>query len=59
MAKNRRGKGLVKVPNHGRGVCPVCERTGIKLVWEIKDKDGEVVKVCKNCRNTTPDKLGA
>ena len=33
MAKNNRGKGLKKVPNNGRGECPVCHRTGIKLLY--------------------------
>ncbi len=50
MSKNNRGAGLREVPGRGRGVCPVCGRTAIKLVYEVK-KGEETLKVCKNCRN--------
>ncbi len=34
--------------NNGRGTCPVCKRTGVKVLYsrEISDK---TVKVCKRC----------
>ncbi len=57
MSKNRRGKGLVSLPNNGRGECPICKRTAIKLVWEWKDKDGKEINVCKNCRAKDPQKV--
>ena len=58
MAKNHRGKGLKNLPNHGRGECPVCHRTGVKLLYE--DKVGEQThKVCKNCRQSAAQKLSA
>ncbi len=55
---NRRGKGIKDLPNHGRGECPVCHRTGIKLLNEIKVGE-KTVKVCKNCKNIAAEKLGA
>lgn len=58
MAKNHRGKGLKSLPNGGRGECPVCQRTGIKLVYEVKVGD-KTHKVCKNCKNIAAEKLGA
>jgi len=58
MAKNFRGKPLRSVPARARGNCPVCNRTGIKLLHEIKVSD-KTIKVCKNCRHTSPEKLQA
>ena len=49
MAKANRGKGLNEFPNHARGVCPVCGRTGVKLLYEVKGADKKT-KVCKLCR---------
>lgn len=43
MAKNKRGKYVKKIKNW-RGTCPICKRTGVKLLWQ-KDK----VAVCKRC----------
>ncbi len=50
MAKPHRGKGLWKMPGRARGTCPVCGRTGIKLLYPLK-VNGETVNVCKHCRN--------
>ena len=50
MAKTRRGKGLLKVPKHGRGTCPLCEKTGLKLLYDVKKGD-ETLKVCKRCQS--------
>ncbi|MDD2228345.1 MAG: hypothetical protein PHY48_02915 [Candidatus Cloacimonetes bacterium] len=58
MAKNYRGKGIVNLPSHGRGECPVCHRTGIKVLHEIKLTD-KTIKVCKICKGTSPEKLSA
>ncbi|HOY84984.1 MAG: hypothetical protein LHW45_04935 [Candidatus Cloacimonetes bacterium] len=55
---NRRGKGVKNLPQHGRGECPVCHRTGIKLLNEIKVGD-KTVKVCKNCKNIAAERLSA
>lgn len=58
MAKNFRGKGIKNLPSHGRGECPSCHRTGIKVLHEVKVGD-KTLKVCKNCKGISPDKLGA
>ena len=34
MAKNHRGTGIRTLPAHGRGTCPLCKSTGIKVVYE-------------------------
>lgn len=55
---NRRGKGIKNLPNHGRGECPVCQRTGIKLLNEIKVGE-KTIKVCKNCKHIAAERLSA
>ncbi|MGF1506022.1 MAG: hypothetical protein ACFB51_12960 [Anaerolineae bacterium] len=45
MAKSHRGKVLRRLPSRGRGICPDCGRTGVKLLYSQGD-----VKVCKHCR---------
>lgn len=54
MSKNHRGKGLKNVPKRGRGICPICGRTAVKIVWEWKNKEGKTVNVCKLCKSTDP-----
>ena len=46
MSKAHRGTGIRKEPNHGRGTCPVCGKTQIKILYD-QDVDGKKVKVCK------------
>ncbi|QOY35237.1 hypothetical protein AWH56_021475 [Anaerobacillus isosaccharinicus] len=53
MATITRGKVLRELSSRGRGTCPLCERTRIKLLYDY-DISGVVKKVCKNCR---PKKL--
>lgn len=48
MSKAHRGTGVRKEPNHGRGTCPVCGKTQVKVLYE-KEVDGNKVKVCKTC----------
>ena len=48
MAKTHRGKVMRELPGCGRGTCPICGRTGIKIVFEIT-KDEQTLKVCKRC----------
>jgi hypothetical protein len=50
MGKTHRGKGVRNLPSHGRGTCPVCKRTRIKLLYPRGLPDGTTVKVCKRCR---------
>jgi len=49
MSKAHRGKGIRELALHGRGVCPVCQREGVKLLYEL-DAGEAKVKVCKICR---------
>jgi len=58
MAKNNRGKGLSKIPAHGRGECPACHRTGIKVLYDIKTGD-KTIKVCKNCKGIPAERITA
>jgi hypothetical protein len=49
MSKAHRGKGIRELFAHGRGTCPVCGATGIKILYE-QEAGGQKVKVCKPCR---------
>jgi len=49
MGKTHRGFGVREMQNRGRGTCPVCKRTGIKVVYE-HEIDGKKVMICKQCR---------
>ena len=51
MAKTHRGKGLRSQVRHGRGACPICKRTAVKVVYEYQVKD-KTIKVCKTCKAT-------
>jgi len=61
MSKNNRGAGLREIPGRGRGTCPICGRTSIKVLYELKKED-QTIKVCKFCRKRkfeTPPKTDA
>jgi transcription elongation factor Elf1 len=47
MAKAKRGKNIKA--SGWRGTCPICKRTGVKLLWDVKTEEGKEVKVCKVC----------
>lgn len=47
MAKAKRGRNIKKAG--WRGQCPICERTGVKLLWEAKNEQNESLNVCKKC----------
>ena len=47
MPKPKRGK-LVKTSQTWRGICPICNRTGVKLLWE-KSVGEDKKSVCKQC----------
>lgn len=49
MAKTKRGKGLWNTPSRGRGTCPVCLSTRIKLLYSVANSEGKIVTVCKKC----------
>jgi hypothetical protein len=50
MSKAHRGSGIRTEVNHGRGECPVCKRTGVKVLFEAT-VEGEKTKVCKMCNS--------
>ncbi|MDR1957285.1 MAG: hypothetical protein LBQ30_10600 [Treponema sp.] len=48
MSKAHRGKGIGDLVSRGRGQCPVCKRSRVKLLYEL---EGDAkVKVCKVCK---------
>lgn len=49
MSKSHRGKGILELAAHGRGVCPRCKSTGIKTLYD-QEIDGNKVQVCKYCK---------
>ncbi|MDQ0063879.1 hypothetical protein [Paenibacillus harenae] len=59
MAKTKRGKALWNVPSHGRGTCPVCVSTRIKLLYARTTSDNKAIKVCKRCANAPQTKVDA
>ena len=53
MSKKFRGKGIIHLPSHGRGTCPICKATRIKLLYELVTKSGSKITVCKRCQHKT------
>ena len=51
MGKPHRGRALWKMPSHGRGTCPLCKTTRIKLLTTKVGADGKNILVCKRCKN--------
>ena len=49
MAKAHRGKGIRELVSRGRGECPVCKRSNVKILYEQEAGAGKI-KVCKTCR---------
>ena len=49
MSKAHRGKGISGEVSRARGVCPVCKRSGVKLLYE-QEVAGEKTKICKICK---------
>lgn len=50
MSKAHRGRGLLETPNKGRGDCPLCKRSGIKVLYE-QEFDEKKVIICKQCKS--------
>jgi len=46
MAKAKRGKNIKK-PGW-RGTCPLCSKTGVKLLW-VATKEDKDINVCRLC----------
>jgi hypothetical protein len=52
MPKAHRGKTLKTLPTKGRGTCPLCGSTRIKLLYDVTAEDGSgTTKVCKRCKS--------
>ena len=49
MSKAHRGKGLNGEAARGRGLCPVCKRESVKVLYEL-EAGGKKIKVCKTCK---------
>ncbi|QNO16072.1 hypothetical protein HYG86_15500 [Alkalicella caledoniensis] len=49
MAKKNRGKGLWNLESRGRGTCPICKTTRVKVLYDTVTENG-TVKVCKKCK---------
>lgn len=49
MSKAHRGKGIRDQAAHGRGVCPICKKDSIKVLYE-QEIDGQKAKICKFCK---------
>jgi ribosomal protein L37AE/L43A len=49
MSKGHRGKGIKSLVKHGRAACPVCQRSAVKVLYEVTIKE-KTVKVCKTCK---------
>ena len=58
MSKAHRGKGIRAEQNRGRGVCPACNKTGIKVLYE-QEINGAKTKICKVCRANIKNKKAA
>ncbi|MCH5290146.1 MAG: hypothetical protein J1D88_00100 [Treponema sp.] len=58
MSKAHRGTGIRKEPNHGRGVCPICGRVQVKVLYE-QEVESKKVKICKICKATIKNKARA
>ncbi|MDR9852602.1 MULTISPECIES: hypothetical protein [Paenibacillus] len=59
MAKTKRGRALWSLPSRGRGTCPVCRSTRIKLLYTRTATDGTALKVCKKCFKAEQERVDA
>lgn len=48
MGKGHRGKPIRSMEARGRGKCPLCQRTAVKLLYP-RTYRGERLTVCKRC----------
>jgi len=58
VSKAHRGKGIRAEQNRGRGTCPVCNKTGVKVLYE-QEINGAKTKICKICRANMKNKKAA
>ena len=50
MSKAHRGSGIRELTKSGRKTCPICKRTGIKVMYE-QDVNEKKFTVCKQCKS--------
>lgn len=49
MSKAHRGRPLKEEkPGGGRGTCPLCKKTGIKVIHDVEVDEKKLV-ICKSC----------
>ena len=55
MSKAHRGTGIREEKNGGRGTCPICNRTNIKVLYEttIDEKKAMICKACNAHKKNT------
>ena len=49
MSKAHRGKGIKDQYARGRGECPVCKRSNVKILYE-QEAGEQKLKICKVCK---------
>ncbi|MBN1687458.1 MAG: hypothetical protein JW852_12430 [Spirochaetales bacterium] len=49
MSKAHRGSGIRNLVKSGRNACPICKRTGIKVLYE-QEVNEKKFSVCKQCK---------
>jgi CRISPR/Cas system-associated protein Cas10 (large subunit of type III CRISPR-Cas system) len=49
MSKAHRGKGIRELFHKGRGECPVCKRSNVKILYEQEQGEAKI-KICKVCK---------
>lgn len=47
MPKKYRGRNIKKIG--WRGICPLCKRRRVKLLWKSQGEEGKSVNICKIC----------
>ena len=55
MSKNHRGSGIRSLANHGRGVCGICGKADIKVLYE-HEVNGQATNICKLCKAALKNK---
>lgn len=57
MPKTKRGRVLWTLPSRGRGTCPICSSTRIKLLYTRTSSTGIAAQVCKRCAQASQERI--
>jgi len=57
LPKTKRGKALWGMDSRGRGTCPVCLSTRIKLLYTVTHFEGKQLQVCKRCKSAPKTRM--